>query len=65
MTLSDLWLALTLMVVIEGLIYALFPRGIKSMMAKMCQLPDEAVRMAGLLFATIGMGVLWVLVYLR
>ena len=47
--------------VIEGLLYALFPEGMKRMMQLLLTLPSEQVRSAGLVFAVIGVGIVWLL----
>ena len=64
MTLHDLWVSLALLAVIEGLAYALFPRGVKNIMAQMSSLPEDAMRSVGLVFATIGVAILWLLIRL-
>jgi len=51
---TDLLTALGLMFVLEGAMYALFPRGMKEMTARMAQMPDAALRNFGILFALFG-----------
>ncbi len=58
---TDLLVALGLVMVIEGLLYALFPEGMKRMMQQLLTLPSEQVRSAGLVFAVIGVGIVWLL----
>ncbi len=58
---TDLLVALGLVMVIEGLLYALFPEGMKRMMQLLLTLPREQIRTAGLVFAVIGVGVVWLL----
>ncbi len=58
---TDLLVALGLVMVIEGLLYALFPEGMKRMMQLLLTLPSEQVRSAGLVFAVIGVGIVWLL----
>lgn len=58
---TDLLVALGLAMVIEGLLYALFPEGMKRLMQRLLMLPSEQVRSAGLVFAAVGVGVVWLL----
>ena len=58
---TDLLVALGLAMVIEGLLYALFPEGMKRLMRRLLTLPSEQVRSAGLVFAAVGVGVVWLL----
>jgi uncharacterized protein YjeT (DUF2065 family) len=51
-------LAAALVLVIEGLAYAVAPRAMKSMMAKLQETPEEQLRALGL--AAVGLGVLLV-----
>ncbi len=51
--------ALGLVLVIEGLLYAIAPDGAKKMMATMQSLPAEQLRFAGLIAATVGVIVVW------
>ncbi len=61
MTTIDLITALGLILVIEGLIYAIWPDGMKRIVATLLALPAHRLRGAGLLAAAIGVAVLWVL----
>ena len=58
---TDLLVALGLVMVIEGLLYAVFPEGMKRMMQQLLTLPSEKIRSAGLVFAVIGVGIVWLL----
>ena len=58
---TDLLVALGLAMVIEGLLYALFPEGMKRLMERLLSLPSEQVRSAGLFFAAVGVGLVWLL----
>ena len=51
--------AIGLVLVIEGCLYALFPGGLKRMMAMAQQLPDNVLRMSGLAAAVVGLAVVW------
>jgi hypothetical protein len=50
----DLGTALAMVLVIEGILYALFPEGMKRLMAQMLSVPPSFLRMAGLVAACIG-----------
>jgi uncharacterized protein YjeT (DUF2065 family) len=55
---SELAIALGLALVIEGVLYALFPAGMRRMMAAVLERPPELLRIAGL--AGAAGGVLWI-----
>jgi uncharacterized protein len=59
--LKDLWTALALVLVIEGVLYALFPDGMKRMVAQMILVPPTILRLAGLAAAFAGVGFVWLL----
>ena len=44
----DLWTALALVLVIEGVLYALFPEGMKRAAARALLVPPQTLRLAGL-----------------
>ncbi len=46
--------AVGLLLFIEGLLYALFPGGMKSMLNSMKDLSEQKLRIGGLIFAIIG-----------
>jgi uncharacterized protein len=56
---SSLLTAIGLVFVIEGLLYALAPHVIKRMMVMMQNLPVEQLRFAGLVVATAGVAMVW------
>ena len=56
---KDLWTALALVLVIEGVLYALFPETMKKMVAQMLMVPAPMLRAAGLAAACVGVGVVW------
>jgi uncharacterized protein YjeT (DUF2065 family) len=56
---ADLITALGLAIAIEGALYALFPEGMKKMMAAALGLPQSNIRIAGLVAAVIGVGIVW------
>lgn len=57
----DFLSALSLVFVIEGALYALFPDAMKRMLAAVLKLPASSLRSAGLLAAGIGILALWVI----
>jgi len=56
---STLLLALGLVMIIEGLAYALAPSLIEKMLEALRALPEQAVRQLGLLIAVSGVFLLW------
>ncbi len=56
---EDLWAALGLVLVLEGALYALFPEGMRRMMATVLAMPQSTLRTAGLVSAFIGFIVVW------
>jgi uncharacterized protein YjeT (DUF2065 family) len=50
----EIFTAVGLLLFIEGLLYALFPRGMKSMLNSMKDLSEQKLRVGGLIFAIIG-----------
>jgi uncharacterized protein len=56
----DLWTALAMVLVVEGVLYALFPEGMKRLIAQMLSVPPSTLRIAGLAAAVVGV----VIVYL-
>ena len=55
----DLVSALGLLLVLEGAVYALFPDGMKRVMAHVLDQPSGYLRRGGLVAAVIGILVLW------
>ena len=58
---SDLFTALALAVAIEGIAYALFPDGMKRIMAVALEQPSANLRVAGLSAATLAVGIVWLI----
>ena len=56
---SDLASALALAIAIEGILYALFPGAMKRMMASVLDMPSSNLRVAGLMAAILGVGIIW------
>ena len=58
---DDFLTAVALVRVIEGGLYALFPGGMRRMMAQMQEIPDARLRAMGLIGAVIGVVGVWLL----
>jgi uncharacterized protein len=56
---TTLLTAIGLVLVVEGLFYAIAPGGAKRMMEVMRQMPEEQLRYAGLGAATVGVILAW------
>ena len=56
---DELILAIALILVIEGGLYAIFPDGMRRMALQIERLSPSALRSAGLLAATVGVGIIW------
>ena len=56
---DDLIVAIGLVLVLEGLIYALFPQGMRNMVEEMSKLPDTTLRTLGVAALCIGVLVVW------
>jgi uncharacterized protein YjeT (DUF2065 family) len=56
---TDFLAALGLVFVIEGLVLAAFPGATRRALATMMQTPDEALRLAGIASAVLGVVVVW------
>ena len=55
----ELIIALGLFFFIEGILYALFPAKMKSILLKAKDAPDRQLRTGGLIFAIIGFVIIW------
>ena len=51
---KELFIAFGLFLFIEGILYALFPSKMKSMLKKLDLLKDNQLRVGGLIFVTLG-----------
>ena len=51
--------AVGLLLVVEGVLYALFPDGMKRIAAQAIGTPAETLRMVGLVSAVLGFGIVW------
>ncbi|MEE2996440.1 MAG: DUF2065 domain-containing protein [Pseudomonadota bacterium] len=56
---DELIVAIALILVLEGSLYALFPEGMRKMALQIERMPASLLRRAGLLAATIGVGIIW------
>ena len=56
---KELIIAFCLFLFIEGILYALFPSKMKSMLKKMELIKDSQLRSGGLVFAVIGFLIIW------
>jgi hypothetical protein len=57
----NLVIAFALVLVIEGLLYALFPEAMKRMMMTVLSMSSSSVRSSGLFTAIVGVGIVWLL----
>lgn len=58
---TELALALALVLVIEGLVYAIFPEPMQRMMRHAITLPPGAIRYGGLAAAVFGVVLVWLI----
>ena len=56
---SDFIVAIGLVLVIEGVMYALFPAGMRRMLATALVAPPAYLRVAGLVATVLGVGLVW------
>lgn len=56
---SDLWVALGLVLALEGALYALAPGAMKQAIRQMLALPDGVLRTGGLIAAIFGVFIVW------
>lgn len=58
---TDFVVAIGLAIAIEGVLYALFPDGMKRMMARVLEQPAQNIRIAGLVAGVVGVGIVWLI----
>jgi uncharacterized protein YjeT (DUF2065 family) len=58
---TDFFVAIGLAIAIEGILYALFPNGMKRMMMQVLSMPATSVRTAGITAAMIGVALVWLI----
>lgn len=56
---TELLLAIGLVLIIEGLAYALFPRQLKEAIRLALSQPDQTLRTIGLIAASVGVVIVW------
>ena len=56
---KELIIAFGLFLFVEGILYALFPSNMKSMLLKLNETSDNQLRKGGLIFAIIGFAIIW------
>lgn len=56
---EDFIAATGLVLVIEGVLYALFPAGMQRMMARALEIPPAVLRNGGVAAAVVGLGIVW------
>ena len=56
---DDLIVAFGLFLFIEGILYALFPSKMKSMLERLKMINDKQLRSGGIIFALIGFFIIW------
>ena len=56
---EDFLAAIGLVLVLEGVLYALFPEGMQRMMASALEMPPSMLRGGGLIAVFVGFGVVW------
>ncbi len=56
---ADLIVAIGLVFVIEGLLYAAFPNAMRKMVEDMTRLPDSSLRTVGVIALFIGVLIVW------
>ena len=57
---SELVTAIGLVFIIEGLVYAAAPDRFKAVMARLEEVPDETLRMGGLIAVALGVAIVWI-----
>ena len=58
---KELIIAFGLFLFIEGILYALFPAKMKSMLQRLNEVNDSQLRTGGLIFALVGFFIIWYL----
>jgi len=59
--LEDLFTALALVLVIEGVLYALFPAKMRYLISKMIEVQDTSLRRSGILAVLLGVAFVWLI----
>lgn len=56
---TEFLIAVAMAIAIEGMLYALFPQGMRRMMAIVLTYAPEKLRLFGLVMAMVGVGLVW------
>ena len=51
-----------MVLVLEGIAYALFPGAVREMMTKALSMPEGSLRRAGLIAVVVGVGLVWMII---
>ena len=58
---EDLFTALALVLVIEGVLYALFPSKMRCLISKIVEVEDKTLRISGIVAVVLGVTWVWVI----
>jgi len=58
---QDILVGLAFVLVIEGMIYALFPGGAKKLLLQLQHVSDSSLRLGGLIALAVGVGGVWLI----
>ncbi|MEC7536554.1 MAG: DUF2065 domain-containing protein [Pseudomonadota bacterium] len=58
---DDFLTAIGLVLVVEGVIYALFPQAMQRMMTQALEMPASSLRIGGLIAAVVGFAIVWLI----
>lgn len=58
---AEFLIAVAMAIAIEGMLYALFPQGMRRMMAIVLTYAPEKLRLFGLMMAMVGVGLVWLI----
>ena len=56
---QDLWAALGLVLVVEGVVYGGFPSLARRLASEVLAMPEGVLRVAGLAAVAVGVGIVW------
>lgn len=54
--------SLGLLLIIEGLLYALFPNRMKSLISRMVEIPNDILKWSGVASALLGLIIMWTVI---
>jgi len=57
---NEFFIAISLVVVIEGFLYAIFPAHMKKLIELMLNYSDNSLRYGGIIFVVIGLFLIWI-----